>query len=112
MGGNPVKKIGNLGEGGGSFKIKITYTCKNTPGCSGWPQPLASQLVMPTIWKKVEKEANNLVSIHEATARVTVAWTHARSHLVEEEKTELKLCFIEIKTRSPAQIMSSFSHSQ
>ena len=39
----------------------------------------------------MEKEANDLVSIHEATARVTVAWTLARSHLFEEEKTELKL---------------------
>ena len=39
----------------------------------------------------MEKEANNLVSIHEATARVTVAWTHARGHLFEEEKAKTML---------------------
>ena len=35
-----------------TWSFVFCATCRKTPGCSGCPQPLASQLVMPTTWKR------------------------------------------------------------
>merc|ERR550532_1852144 len=59
-------------------------TCRKTPGCSGCPQPLASQLVMPTTWFPSIRPPPES-PLHGPILGVT---------------------------RSPAQIMSGFSHSQ